>query len=563
MRWPGENPVLQRELLVNLRTVRSFVLLFVFQLLLGAIVVVAWPAGGRLDLTQPAETGRPLMLVDLFFLGNFVLASLMAPSFAAGSITGEKERKTYEMLLASPLHPTAIVAGKLVAALAHLAVLVFASLPVVMLCLPLGGVSPYEVFAAYAVLLCCLVMFGMISVACGSRFRRTSASLVASYLIILPLVLLIVLVWHGTRMYGLQRVYMFLSLFPGLAAAVTIPLFYRTAARLLYPTDVGSHGQEVLDLDREAESAVGLVINRDQFPDRLFAPPIRTTLMPDGTNPVYDKEMRSEIFGQGTLMLRMAIQISMVLAIIPMAVCLYVYQELAPWYICYAIVFNILVGPVFSAGSMTSERERQTLDLLLTTTISPWQILWGKLLSGFRVSGVLTAFLMWPVILALFTTAGLIPNFPAVVAWFLIVLLTCATSASVALFCSCLFRKSSASLLATYVLIIGLFVFPVAAHFFAQNWFAGSEFERFSAWTTIASPFAAAHEFPLYLTEVDVERTRRVVIGAGEGSLLGYPLRDLTHFFGYCTFTLGLLVLLFGSMVWLFNGRWRVASARG
>ena len=29
----------------------------------------------------------------------------MAPTFAAGSITGEKERKTYELLLASPLRP--------------------------------------------------------------------------------------------------------------------------------------------------------------------------------------------------------------------------------------------------------------------------------------------------------------------------------------------------------------------------------------------------------------------------------------------------------------------------
>ena len=45
-------------------------------------------------------------------------------------------------------------------------------------------------------------------------------------------------------------------------------------------------------------------------------------------------------------------------------------------------MFNMLVGPVFSAGSVTSERERETLDLLLTTIISPWQILWGKLISG-------------------------------------------------------------------------------------------------------------------------------------------------------------------------------------
>ena len=142
-----ENPVLQRELLVNLRMKRGFVLMLVYQALLAAIVYVAWPQGERLDLSARSEDAR--QLVDMFFLGQYVLASLMAPSFAAGAITGEKERKTYEMLLASPLRPAAIVLGKAIASLAYLAVLIFSSLPIIMLCLPLGGVSPYEVFAAY------------------------------------------------------------------------------------------------------------------------------------------------------------------------------------------------------------------------------------------------------------------------------------------------------------------------------------------------------------------------------------------------------------------------------
>ena len=74
----------------------------------------------------------------------------MAPSFAAGAITGEKERKTYEMLLASPLRPGGDRAGQAAGlAVRTWRVLVFASLPIVMLCLPLGGVSLYEVLAAY------------------------------------------------------------------------------------------------------------------------------------------------------------------------------------------------------------------------------------------------------------------------------------------------------------------------------------------------------------------------------------------------------------------------------
>ena len=62
-----ENPVLQRELLVNLRMPRAFVLLFLYQVLLAAVVYFAWPKDNmRLDLTE--SPGSTSTLVDLFFL---------------------------------------------------------------------------------------------------------------------------------------------------------------------------------------------------------------------------------------------------------------------------------------------------------------------------------------------------------------------------------------------------------------------------------------------------------------------------------------------------------------
>ncbi len=552
-----ENPVLQRELLVNLRMSRAFILLFVYQVLLAAVVYFAWPSN-RLDLTENAKESS--QLVNLFFLGQYILASLMAPSFAAGAITGEKERKTYEMLLASPLDPKAIVMGKLVAALTHIAILIFASLPIVMLCLPLGGVSFYEVLAAYLALFASIITFGMISVAAGSFFSRTSASLVVSYLAILPLALLGVLFWQSLSELGSTRFNLSITVIPGIAAAITIPLFYITSARMLYPPDMGSDGYEVVDLETEAEQAVGLVIQRDQFPDRLFAPPKRDTLMADGVNPVYDKEMRSEIFGQGTLMLRLAIQISMLLAILLMAVFLYIYRHLAPWYISYVLLFNILVGPVFSAGSVSSERERQTLDLLLTTMITPWQILWGKLLSGLRVSTVLSCFLLWPVLLAVTFVPEYWTNLPTIGAYLVIFGLTCLTTAVLALFCSTLFKKTSTSLMVTYMTILVLYLSPLAASFFAQRYYPESSSTPIVNSLTISSPFAAAFNFPLYMSRLEGgDLWHRA--SPGTYSFFGYPYSDLVHFGGYVAFTLVLNAVLFVGMIWMFQSRWRVSTS--
>ncbi|MEN1681793.1 MAG: ABC transporter permease, partial [Planctomycetota bacterium] len=86
------NPVLQHELLANLRSARSFLLLTAYVGLLGGVVLLAWPREQVLDLAQPKEAQT---LVNLFFLGQYFLASMMAPSFAAGAITGEKERLSF------------------------------------------------------------------------------------------------------------------------------------------------------------------------------------------------------------------------------------------------------------------------------------------------------------------------------------------------------------------------------------------------------------------------------------------------------------------------------------
>ena len=534
-----ENPVLQRELLANLRMGKAFVLLLVYLALLGGVVYLAWPADRQLDLTRNPESSK--LLIQLFFLGQYLLASLMTPSFAAGAITGEKERKSYEMLLASPLRPAAIVLGKLVASLSHLAILIFCSLPIVVLCLPLGGVSVYEVLAVYLGLILSVLTYGMISLACSSYFQRTSASLVVSYLLILPLSLAAVALWwgFGEAGAGTFRLVLAVTVFPLLAAAVCAALLIGTSARLLPRPDVGSGGTDVVDVEAESQQAVGLVIRRDQFPDRLFAPAKRSDFLDDLANPVFDKEMRSEIFSQGTLMLRVVIQISMGLAIPLMAIWLFIWPRYAPWYISYVILFNLLVGPVFSAGSVTGERERQTLDLLLTTTLSPWTILWGKLLSGLRVSSVLTLLLLWPLLLACIMPVGFWGNLPTVLGYTLIVLLTCLTTSLTALFCSALSDRTSVSLVWSYLVLVTLFAAPLAASFFALTFFPEAASAAVAAATAITSPFAAALSLPL---DFDMpNETARVA---------NWSLAS-----GYFGFTMVYDLALLAGVAWLLNVR--------
>ncbi len=531
-----ENPVLQRELLVNLRTGRSFLLLAAYQLLLAAVVLFGWPEDQRLDLTSSPPSAK--RLVDLFFLGQYVIASLMAPSFAAGAITGEKERATFEMLLASPLRPTAIVIGKMVASLTHIGMLILASLPIIVLCLPLGGISFYEVLAAYLGLMLSVVLFGAIGVFCSSYFSRTSASLVVSYLLILPLVMAAIGLWRSFESDGTLRLQLLLLVVPAYVLTAVLLLCGAAAGRLLYPPDIGSEGKEVIDPDTELQQAVGLVIQRDRFPDRLFAPPRRQALMADGTNPVYDKELHSEIFSQGTLMLRLVIQISMLLAIPLMAWFLFYDLPRCGWYVVYVIVFNMLVGPVFLAGSISGERERQTLDLLLTSTLTPWQILIGKWLVGFRVATVLTGLLLWPLLLAALLVNSYWSNWGAVIVLFLIVAMASMTNSVIATFCSAFSSKTSVALMATYTLVLLAYTGPLVAGVLASTLSGWIEMPSWTGWT---SPFAAVSALPW---DQQMSRFEDQVVNHGDWSVV----------VGYFA-TSGVLVLV----LWLATA-WRLAT---
>lgn len=550
------NPVLHRELMINLRTDRSFLMLLLFQLALAGVVYFAWPMETRLDLSEKSQANREL--VDFFFLGQFVIAALLAPSFAAGSICGEKERLTYEMLLASPLSPVAVTWGKWMASVTHLLLMMVASLPIVMLCMPLGGVSPLEVMGGYFGMTVCLLVFSMISLTCSSIFPRTSSALVTSYIIILPLLLLAGAFWFGFRNLATFRLQFILGLLPVLAIPMCIAMFHFVANRMLYPPDIGSEGKEVLDQEIEKQEVVGLYIDRNAWPDRWFAPAKRETLMEDHLNPVYDKEMRSEILSQGTLMMRVLIQVGFVLSVLLLPT-LYFATEYAFIFPCYIVVFNILLGPVFSAGAITSERERQTLDLLLTTTLSPWTIVLGKMLAGFRVSTVLTLLMAWPLVL------GIVLNFqqfyqvlPSVVGFVLLILLTCVSTTVMGMFCSSVCRKTSHAIVLTYSLILAMYFAPPAMEFFFRFFLPSSTMPLPVEIASLFSPFSAAARLPAmnnYLNQLVIPTQGPIV--ASEIA------KYYWHFGGYLAVTVTWLAILMGVLIARFNRRWLVSFGEG
>jgi hypothetical protein len=178
-----ENPVLTKELRTRMRGARAYWILFVYLLLLSLILFFTYMTWWQSQRGDDMGAGQAAFSVGkMFYLvvlcTQSVLVGLITPALTAGSISIEREQRTYEMLSASLLPRRSIVAGKLWAASAFVGLLLTASLPLVSLCFLLGGVSPGEVFASYGLLLTVAFVYGGVGVAWSAIARKTATATV-------------------------------------------------------------------------------------------------------------------------------------------------------------------------------------------------------------------------------------------------------------------------------------------------------------------------------------------------------------------------------------------------
>lgn len=118
---------------------------------------------------------------------QFFLILLVAPALSAGSIAGERERQTFDLLLVTGVGTRRTVLGKLTENLAFLALMIACSAPVMGVVLVTGGVSAADVLATLlylAVIALAALSVGMVM---SVLFRHTLVAVIASYLAIFAL----------------------------------------------------------------------------------------------------------------------------------------------------------------------------------------------------------------------------------------------------------------------------------------------------------------------------------------------------------------------------------------
>jgi ABC-type transport system involved in multi-copper enzyme maturation permease subunit len=116
-------------------------------------------------------------------------------------------------------------------------------------------------------------------------------------------------------------------------------------------------------------------------------------------------------------------------------------------------IVTLILAPASTAGAISLEREKQTLDLLVTTPISSLAIVLGKLLSALTWIFLLLLASI-PIVSLVFTFGGVAPE--DVVRAYLVLFVTALCYGSMGLFISALVKRTQAATIINLVLVIAL-----------------------------------------------------------------------------------------------------------
>ncbi|MFZ5816483.1 MAG: ABC transporter permease [Bacillota bacterium] len=167
----------------------------------------------------------------------------------------------------------------------------------------------------------------------------------------------------------------------------------------------------------------------------------------------------------------------------------------------------VLAAPGLTAGAISGERERQTLDLLLVTRMSPFQVVVGKLLAAVGFA-LLLMFASLPIYGILFLFGGFSLYRLALTA--LIYLVTVLLLGSVGLYFSAVFKRTQAAVVTSYGLALGtIAVTPILAAFIYEV------FQREFRWDPPVWGLILAWVNPLF----------------GLAAAAGEPLSEMTQLF--------------------------------
>lgn len=172
------NPIVQREFVGLFRQPRTVALPCGLAAALAVLVTLRWPTDARMTLSG----SRSQEVFRLLAYGLAGALLLLLPVFPATSIVREKKQGTLALLLNTPLGPFRIFAGKMLAILAMVAVMLTLTVASAAACYALGGVSlGSDLLGMYVILALAAIQYTALGLLVSTYAASTDAAVRWTY----------------------------------------------------------------------------------------------------------------------------------------------------------------------------------------------------------------------------------------------------------------------------------------------------------------------------------------------------------------------------------------------
>ena len=182
------NPVYKNELKMSARSMQIPVLAVIFNSILSVVTLSVLYSIRQGYIRNGSEPYSSMMLLYVVVLTiEVVLLCLFVPSAAGGSIAGERERQTLDILLSSRMSVGEIVMGKLLSCISTAVLLVLTSVPILAVTSMYGGMQLSVLYQSAAYVGFFILFIGSIGVFCSCRFKKTTYASISAYGVIIAL----------------------------------------------------------------------------------------------------------------------------------------------------------------------------------------------------------------------------------------------------------------------------------------------------------------------------------------------------------------------------------------
>jgi ABC-type transport system involved in multi-copper enzyme maturation permease subunit len=122
-----------------------------------------------------------IMLYPVLALTQICILGVVIPINTASSISGEKERQTFDIMMTTSMTPFSIIAGKVISAMIDGMSYVVAGLPIMALAFVIGGISWSYLFKFIAIALLVSFFSASIGIMCSSLCKKSITAVTMSY----------------------------------------------------------------------------------------------------------------------------------------------------------------------------------------------------------------------------------------------------------------------------------------------------------------------------------------------------------------------------------------------